>query len=209
MNAPDPPPPEFNLDYKRAVEECAETIPNPSGDPNSQDKTLHGRVVEEDIAWAKEHLESHYRTAVGLDRTSYREVSEIDNSKLCELINECLDRNDAPSIWLTTLIAAIAKKDKPLSEANSYRTIGLESCFLKLICLLIHKRIYTWAEERGIIPPSQNGFREGYRTNNNGFVLRCMIERARAEGRTLWESMGGVLGHNKCLPINESRAIVG
>jgi hypothetical protein len=57
---------------------------------------------------------------------------------------------------------------------------------LKLICLLIHKRIYDWAEARGIIPPSQNGFREKYRTNNNAFVLRCMIERARSEGRTLW-----------------------
>jgi hypothetical protein len=111
---------------------------------------------------------------------------EIENSVLCKLINECVDRNDAPTVWFTTLIAAIPKKDKPLSEAGSYRTIGLESCFLKLVCLLIHKRIYEWAEEHGIIPDSQTGFREHYRTNNNGFVLRTMIERARAEGRTLW-----------------------
>jgi hypothetical protein len=90
--------------------------------------------------------------------------------------------------WLTTLFAAIPKKRKPLSEVNSYRTVGLESCFLKLICLLIQKWIYDWAEAKGIriIPPSQNGFREKYRTNNNAFVLQCMIERARAEGRTLW-----------------------
>jgi hypothetical protein len=168
------------------VEEHVKSIPNLSGNPNPDDATLHREVTEEDIAWAKEHLESHYKTAVGLDRISYREVAEIENAVLCKLINECLERNDAPSIWFITLIAAIGKKDKPLSEANSYRTIGLESCFLKLVCLLIHKRIYTWAEQRGIIPPSQNGFREGYRTNNNGFVLRCMIERARAEGRTLW-----------------------
>jgi hypothetical protein len=136
----------------------------------------------DDIAWAKDHLETHYNTAAGIDRVHYREIMSIENDVLCKLINECVDTNDAPLVWFTTIIAAIPKKDKPLSEADSYCTVGLESCFLKLVCLLIHKRIYSWAEERGIIPPSQNGFREGYRTNNNAFVLRCMIERAR----TLW-----------------------
>jgi hypothetical protein len=186
MNALDPAPKEFNAEYKRVVEERARSIPNPSNIPRSGDRTFSEAVTLEDIAWAKDHLKTHYSTVAGLDKVHYREVMAIENDVLCRLINECVDRNDASLVWFTTIIAAIPKKDKPLSEADSYRTVGLESCFLKLVCLLIHKRIYTWAEERNIIPPSQNGFREGYRTNNNAFVLRCMIERARAEGRTLW-----------------------
>ncbi|KAJ7841425.1 hypothetical protein B0H13DRAFT_2365780 [Mycena leptocephala] len=148
MNAADPPPPEFNLDRKRVVEERVRNIPNPSGDPPSGNETLNRRVTEEDIEWAKDHLRSHYKTAVGLDRLHYQEILDIENDVLCKLINECLERNDAPLVWFTTLIAAIPKKDKPLSDPNSYRTIGLESCFLKLVCLLIHKRIYTWAEDK-------------------------------------------------------------
>jgi hypothetical protein len=185
MNAPEPPPPSFNIRLMQAAEERAKAIPVPSVD-RSPDQTFSGRIVAKDLEWAKEHLKSHSRTAAGLDRQHYDRILGIDNEVLCRVINECINRNDAPSVWLTTLIAAIPKKDKPLTDAKSYRTVGLESCFLKLICLLIHKRIYDWAEARGIIPASQNGFRKTYRTNNNTFVLRCMIERARAEGRTLW-----------------------
>lgn len=85
-----------------------------------------------------------------------------------------------------TLVAAIAKKGKPMNDPAGLRTVGLESCMLKFVTLLMHKRLYDWAERHGILPASQNGFREGYRTNNNAFVLRCMIERARASDRSLF-----------------------
>jgi hypothetical protein len=52
--------------------------------------------------------------------------------------------------------------------------------------LLIEHRIREWAGSNAIIPDSQNGFREGYRTNNNSYILRCSIDRARAEGKTLF-----------------------
>lgn len=52
--------------------------------------------------------------------------------------------------------------------------------------LLIHSRLTAWAAENNIIPTSQNGFREGYRTNNNAFILRCAIEKARSLGRSLY-----------------------
>ncbi|KAJ7205553.1 hypothetical protein GGX14DRAFT_397692 [Mycena pura] len=38
MNAPSPPPAEFNLDYKSVIEERAQGIPNPSGHPTSGDQ---------------------------------------------------------------------------------------------------------------------------------------------------------------------------
>jgi hypothetical protein len=41
-------------------------------------------------------------------------------------------------------------------------------------------------ELTGPIPDYQNGFREGYRTNNNPFILRCVKEWARANGLTLY-----------------------
>jgi hypothetical protein len=171
MNAQDPAPKEFNAEYKHAVEEYTGSIPTPSGVPESGDRTFSEPVTVDDIEWAKDHLRSHYNMATGIDRVHYHEIMAIENEVLCRLINECVDNNNTLLVWFTTVIVVIPKKDKPLSEADSYWTVGLESCFLKLVCLLIHKRIYSWAEERAIIPPSQNGFREGYCTNNNVFVL--------------------------------------
>jgi hypothetical protein len=72
------------------------------------------------------------------------------------------------------------------TDPDSYRIIALESCILKVLTLLIHKRITDWATARGLIPDYQNGFREGYRTNNNPFILRCVKEWARANGLTLF-----------------------
>ncbi|KAJ7766184.1 hypothetical protein B0H16DRAFT_1309564 [Mycena metata] len=70
--------------------------------------------------------------------------------------------------------------------AHFYRLIALESCFLKALTILIHWCIFDWAEARGLIPPGQNGFRPGYRTNNNPFILRCLKKWARAHAFTLY-----------------------
>ncbi|EIW60653.1 uncharacterized protein TRAVEDRAFT_119579, partial [Trametes versicolor FP-101664 SS1] len=69
---------------------------------------------------------------------------------------------------------------------QAYRTIGLESCLLKTLTLLIDRRLRAWAEDVGRIPDSQNGFRAGHRTFNNAFILRAAIEKARALGKTLY-----------------------
>ncbi|KAJ7079605.1 hypothetical protein B0H15DRAFT_735397, partial [Mycena belliarum] len=63
-----------------------------------------------------------------------------------------------------------------------YCLVGLECCLLKCLTLLIDMRIREWAETNNI-PYSQNGFRERYRTHNNSYILRYVIDRARAEGR--------------------------
>lgn len=48
------------------------------------------------------------------------------------------------------------------------------------------KRIRAWAEATNRLPRSQNGFRPGFRTNNNAFILRCAAERAAAAGKKLY-----------------------
>jgi hypothetical protein len=79
----------------------------------------------------------------------------------------------------------ILKRLKPRDNPNSYRLIALESCFLKGLTILVHWRIFDWEDTRGLIPPYQNGFRPGYRTNNNRFILRCLNVWARAQGHTI------------------------
>jgi hypothetical protein len=85
----------------------------------------------------------------------------------------------SPLIW-------ILKQLKLHDDPDSYRLIAIESCFLKGLTILVHWRIFDWAETRGLIPPYQNGFRPGYRTNNNPFILWCLKEWARAQGHILF-----------------------
>lgn len=103
-----------------------------------------------------------------------------------------MDQLDAPHLWLTTLLAAFLKAGKSPLDPESYRLVGIESCLLKMGTLLTDRRSRQWADQYHILPESQNGFRPGYRTNNNVFILRCAIERARAEGKTFYVVFLGI-----------------
>ncbi|EIW53536.1 uncharacterized protein TRAVEDRAFT_133224, partial [Trametes versicolor FP-101664 SS1] len=76
--------------------------------------------------------------------------------------------------------------NEELRDPAGYRNIGLESCLLKTLTLLIDRRMREWSDAEDIVPPLQNGFRTGYRTENNVFTLRVAAEQAQSQGKTLW-----------------------
>lgn len=186
MNALDPLPASFNATRLLENKSLSDSIPTHTSD-STPEQFFSRPFATEDIEWAKARITKHRpSSATGIEGVSYSDILEIDNDVLLVLINQCLATNDAPSIWFTTILTGILKKGKPTSDPDSYRTIGLESCLLKVMTLLIHLRLTEWASARNLIPPSQNGFREGYRTNNNAFILRCAVDKARSLGKTLF-----------------------
>jgi ribonuclease HI len=186
MNPLDPLPQSFNTAHLEFNKVLNANIPEQTVDSTPEQFFSHPFSVSE-IELAKDRLRKHSKaSATGIEGISYMDIQDMDNDELVHLVNSCLDSNDAPSIWFSTLLTGVLKKGKPASNPDSYRTIGLESCLLKLVTLLIHLRLTEWASARAIIPPSQNGFRETYRTNNNAFILRCSIDKARSLGKTLY-----------------------
>jgi len=117
----------------------------------------------EDIEWANQEIKKHPpNSASGNDCVSYNEIDTIPNEDLLVLFQQCIDSGDAPDAWLTTIIIGILKIGKPANNPESYCLVGLESCLLKMVTLLIAKRIHNWVQENDLLPLSQNGFREGY-----------------------------------------------
>ena len=110
----------------------------------------------------------------------------IPNDELRGLFNSCIEEGAAPESWLLATLAAAPKKGKGGGDPAGYRNIGLESCLLKTLTFLIERRLREWARDVGAIPEEQNGFRAGFRTENNLFALRVATEQAAADGRTLW-----------------------
>jgi hypothetical protein len=125
-------------------------------------------------------------SASGEDSVVYAEILEIPNDDLVLLCNESITRKDGPSIWFRTVIIGLLKRGKIKTNPDSYRIVGLESCMLKFLMLLILKRFTDWANLNGLIPEYQNGFREGRRTLNNPFILRCIKEWAGATKLTVY-----------------------
>jgi hypothetical protein len=143
--------------------------------------------TEDDMGRLKDHIRKHsLDSTTGEDNVYYMELLEISNEDLAYLANQCIVEGDGPTIWFKSALIGILKRMKPHYNPDSYRLIALESCFLKAFTMLIHWRISDWAEARALIPPWQNGFRPGYRTNNNPFILRCAKRWARAHIFTLY-----------------------
>ncbi len=114
----------------------------------------------EEIRSAKAHIRRiGVATAVGIDGVNQQEILAIPDEELLKLFNHCLDTNEIPRVWLTSLLAAIPKKDRDLALPDSYRVIGLQCCLLKFLTLLIDHRLSGWIDDVEALPDSQNGFR--------------------------------------------------
>ena len=93
---------------------------------------------------------------------------------------------DIPNSWLTTIITGIPKNGKSADKVENYCIIALESCLLKALTLIIHKKLSTVVERAQILPPSQNGFHEIFHVSNNVFVLCSLIDKSLSAQETLY-----------------------
>ncbi|KAJ7448992.1 hypothetical protein FB451DRAFT_1532138 [Mycena latifolia] len=136
-------------------------------------------ITLEDVEWMKRHIKEHgLDTSAGVDDFTYEDCLAIPNEKLLEFFLYCLKKRHMPRLWLIALLIGILKKDKDATDPSSYRLIALECCMLKMLTLIIDRRIREAAEDLGVISITQNGFQEHLRTNDNVFVLTCLIDKA-------------------------------
>lgn len=91
----------------------------------------------------------------------------------------------SPQDWLSTTLAAVHKKGKDPTDPAGYQNIGLKSCLLKTLTLLIAWRMQEWADDEQLVPPLQNGFHSGFCMDNNAFTLKVAIDQACTNGDTL------------------------
>jgi hypothetical protein len=90
-----------------------------------------------------------------------------------------------PPEWALGAITPIHKKGDT-ADPNNYRGITVGHVLGKLYALVINARLTTWLEDRGLRAKGQAGFRQGYRTVDNCFILRALAERYRARGVKLF-----------------------
>ena len=141
----------------------------------------------EDVEAVKQHIRNTARSSCpGLDNIAYDTVLAVPSDRLRDLFQQCITDHSIPQTWLTAAVAAVKKPRKNASDPESYRTIGLESCLLKTLTLLIDRRLRDWAEHTGLIPDAQSGFRRHHRAINSVFILRTLIDKARKMHRPLY-----------------------
>ncbi|KAJ3846953.1 hypothetical protein EV368DRAFT_19911, partial [Lentinula lateritia] len=156
MNPPDPRTTSFDPQILQQETNRANAIPNPS--PPSAFPSFNSVICEDDITTIKSYLKcTAHSDSTGADLITYSIVQDIDNDRLASFFDRAFQLKEFPTF-----------------------------CILKFASLLLHLKLSEALEEAHILPASQNGFRAGYRTNNNIFILRTLIEKAKSLGDPLY-----------------------
>ena len=106
-------------------------------------------------------------------------------SYLHKLFNSILSKGEYPKLWSKTVIVPIHKKGS-ISNPDNFRGISLISVLSKVFSSIIDDRLLTWLEDRQIIVEAQAGFRKGYSTLDNMFVLHGIVHKYLSRRRKLY-----------------------
>ncbi len=71
-------------------------------------------------------------------------------------------------------------------EFDNYRGITIMPILAKLFVMILDKRLNEWVEQHGLHAKGQAGFRKDYRTIDQFFILRTLIEQNKAKKKPLY-----------------------
>ena len=80
-------------------------------------------------------------------------------------------------------MVTIYKNKGSTSDAEMYRGITLKSCFSKTCSAVLNNRLNDYAEDVELITNSQAGFRKGFSTVDNIFVLYSLVTIYFSQGK--------------------------
>ncbi|XP_067217103.1 LINE-1 retrotransposable element ORF2 protein [Linepithema humile] len=81
-----------------------------------------------------------------------------------------------PERWKEGVVVPIRKKGEG-EKVEDYRGVTLMSSCYKIYTITLAERLRREVEEKGIVPQSQTGFREGMGTLDNIYVLNYLVNR--------------------------------
>ena len=101
------------------------------------------------------------------------------------LFNSVLDTGNFPRLWCESTIIPLHKKGDR-GNPDNYRGITLTSVFSKVFLHVVQNRIERWLNINEIIVEEQAGFRRGYSTVDNIFVLHGIAEKYLTQKKKLY-----------------------
>ena len=91
------------------------------------------------------------------------------------LFNIILDTGIVPEAWTKGIMIPIYKNKGDRSDPGCYRGITLNSCLSKTFTAVLNNRLNKFSDEMEVVTGAQAGFRHGYSTLDNIFILHALI----------------------------------
>ncbi len=71
-------------------------------------------------------------------------------------------------------------------EFDNYKGIMVGPILTKLFAMILDKRLSEWVEQHGLCAKGQTGFHKDYRTIDQFFILRILIEQSKVKKKPLY-----------------------
>ena len=92
-----------------------------------------------------------------------------------KLLNLIFDSGESPDSWTLGIIKTIYINKGDPNDPDNYRAITLVSSLGKLFTSILNSRLNNCSDETDLVTKSQAGFRAGYSTQDNIFILYSLI----------------------------------
>lgn len=153
--------------------------------PPAADAELDGDITPADVASSLGKLSPSAACLGPLKATLIKAGKGVLVPVLARLFTALFRAGLFPPAWALGAISPILKKGD-ITDPNNYRGITVGHVLGKLYATVINDRLTTWLETRGKRANGQAGFRKNHQTVDNCFILRALVERARARGVKLY-----------------------
>jgi hypothetical protein len=157
-----------------------------TGNNNFACHILDRKFSREEVMFGIKKLKSG--KASGCDAIS-NDIIKASADEVVDILVDIFDRlrelEHYPIQWATGLLMPLHKAGD-LNEPNNYRGITINSCLSKLFTLLLNERLTEFCEVNKIIEYNQAGFRKGFRTSDQVFTLKTLVDQSFANGKKLY-----------------------
>ena len=144
-----------------------------------------GRLLDnvsfDEVMDVMEKFTSKAKSATGMSPKDLKEIGEYLAPYLAKIFSTVLEgRALLPAVWLESAMVFMHKSgDK--QEPGNYRTLFIQSPFLKTFMAVVRNRLSKLAEANGILPSEQFGFRDGLSCTSAVSIFYESV-RTRLEG---------------------------
>lgn len=101
---------------------------------------------------------------------------------LWEICNRVWKGEGWPEDWREGIVVPILKKGRG-GRVEEYRGMTLTQTAYKVYAAVLAERLREEVESKGILPPSQVGFRKGMGTIDHIYVLNYLINKKGSKGK--------------------------
>jgi hypothetical protein len=160
-------------------------IPN---DDISEDFILDSPISSQEVINSINNLKPGKAAGIdGLIPEFWKRVAFSVAALLAHLFTKMLHLGVYPSTWAKSVVIPLYKGKGSLLDPGNYRGISLLCSISKVFTRILNNRLTRWLMEHNQIVEEQAGFRKGYSTIDNCFILETLIEtRLAVKGQKLY-----------------------